>query len=150
MGEFEAILVDLFGGQRGEDAAQVAFERILGNVLDFGERDAQESLQRVAEQRLVAGDLDIGDALHRQRDAAFGVRIVDRYFEGNRAQVEAIDFFEERDAKGAAPLNHAVAHRATVGRLAFAAREDDDLVGLADKEVQPDDADHHDQRHREN
>jgi hypothetical protein len=62
LGEAELVLVDLLGGELGEDAAEVSLERVLGDLDDLRPALAEEPLERVVEERLVAGDLEVRDA----------------------------------------------------------------------------------------
>ena len=63
------LLVDLLGRKLGDDATQVAFQRVFGDAHDAFARIAQEALDGVVQQRLFAGDLDVGDGVNLQRNA---------------------------------------------------------------------------------
>src|SRR5207247_5848199 len=53
--EARLVLVDLFRGELGEHAAQVALQGLLGDLHELLARLAQEALDRVVEQRLLPG-----------------------------------------------------------------------------------------------
>jgi hypothetical protein len=62
LGEAQLVLVDLLGSELGEDATQVPLEGVLGDLDDLLPALAEEALEGVVEERLVAGDLEVGDA----------------------------------------------------------------------------------------
>ena len=76
--EDDLLLVDLFRGHLGDDAAQVTLERVLRDVHDLLLRAAEEALEGVVQQRLFAGNLDVGNGLHVERYAAARERRRDR------------------------------------------------------------------------
>ena len=65
----DLFLVDLFGRQFCDDPAKVSLECIFRHVHDLILPIAEKALDRVVQQRLLAGDLDVGDGLHVERNA---------------------------------------------------------------------------------
>ena len=145
LGEGLLVGVDLLGGHGGEHAAEVALEGLAGGLHDLLAAAAEEALEGVVEQGLLAGDLDVGEALDVERDAALGVGVLDLDLDDHVGQVHAVDGLEQRDADRPAAADDAVAVDLAVLRLAPAAREDQDLVGLADVEDVLDDEDEGDE-----
>jgi streptomycin 6-kinase len=87
----------------GQHAAQVALQRLLGDPHDLAARAAQEALDRVVEQRLLAGQLHVGDAVHVQRDAALRVGALHLDVDRDVGEVDAVDQLEQRHAQRAPP-----------------------------------------------
>ena len=56
VGELQPILVDLLGRQRGQHAAQVPLQRLLGDLLDVAQATSEESLDRVHDDRPESDD----------------------------------------------------------------------------------------------
>ncbi len=103
LGERLAIGVDLLDGQRAEDRAEVAFERLEDDALDLIGRHAEEPLGRAPQRHVVAGDLDVGDGLDRHRDALLGVRLLDAQRDRDDVQREVRDLLEDgQPQRGAA------------------------------------------------
>jgi hypothetical protein len=133
LGEGELVLVDLFWRETRQDPAQVAFEHILGDPDHVIPVLVEEAFDGGSQGGLMTGNLDVGDPLDVQRDAALGVGTVAVHVDDHVGEVEAIDLFDEGDTPAAPTLDDPVAAIA-IGRRSAAATEDEDLVGLADVE----------------
>ena len=133
LGELQAVFVDLFRGEGGQHPAQVAFQGILGNFVNFGQRLAQETLHRVAEGRLIGIDLDVGNRFHIEGNASFGVGIFDGKFDRNGFQRHPGGLLQDGDTNGPPTADQAVADDGAVRELAFPAGEDNHFVGMADQ-----------------
>ena len=136
--EARLVLVDLFGGELGEHAAQVALEGLLGDAHELLAGLAQEALDRVVEEGLLARQRDVGHPVHVQGDATLGVGAAHLDVDGDVREIDAVDELEEGHAQGAPAAHHAVADL-PVADLAHAAGEDEGLVGGAHVEQLLDD-----------
>jgi hypothetical protein len=105
-----AVGVDLFDGQRSEDRSEVAFERLEDHALDLLDGHAEESLGGGAQRHVVAGDLDVGDGIDRDRHAFLGVRTLDLERDRNDVQRQVGDLLQHRDAKRGAASHDAEPH----------------------------------------
>ena len=131
VGEAGLVLVHLLGRELGEHAAQVALQRLLGDPHDLRELLAQEALDGVVQQRILAGQLHVGHPVHVEGDAALGVGSLHLDVDGDVRQLHAVDDLEERHAQRAAAARHAVADL-PLAHPAHPAGEDQRLVGSAD------------------
>jgi hypothetical protein len=133
------VLVHLLGRQAREHAAEVALERLAGDVHDLRARLAEEALDRVVDERLLAGHLDVRDALHGEGDAALGVGPFDLELDDHVREVHRVHRLEQRDPQGAAALHDAVGDLLALrGAPRRRAREDEHLVRRTDVEDVPD------------
>ena len=115
LGELEAILVDLFRGQGCEDTTQVCFEGFLGDLGDRLVGHVQETLNRVGEQRVLARNLDVGNALHVQRDGTLGVGVKNRHLEWDVVEVHPRDLFDQRLTDRKSALDRSIADLSAIG-----------------------------------
>ncbi len=146
--ELEPVLVDLFRGEGGQHAAQVALEGLLGDLVDLVHVLLEEALHRVAEDGLGGGDLHVGDRVDLERDAAGGVGVLHRQGERDGLEAHPRGPLHDGDAQGPSAADHPVAHLAPVGHPAPPAREDDHLVGLADQEKTADERHDREDQHQ--
>ena len=92
----------------------MAFEGLGGDVLDVVDALAQELLGGGGNGDVVALDLDLGDAVHLDRDAFAGVNLGGLHIDGQQFQRKDIDFLEDRPNEHAAAFDDAEAAHATV------------------------------------
>lgn len=128
--ELHAVLVHLFGRQGREHATEIALEGLAGYRHDFKALFAEESLDRVADDRLDARDLHVGYALDGERDAALRVRALCTNVDDHVGHVEPVDALEEREHERASTLHELVADLLVPDPTA-SATDDEHLVGLA-------------------
>ena len=112
-----AVGVDLFDRERAEDRAQVAFERLEDDALDLLGGHAEEPLRRAAQRHVVAGDLDVGDRLDRDRHAFLRVGALDPQRNRDDVEREVRDLLEHRHAQRRAAAHDAEADRRLVALL---------------------------------
>ena len=115
LGELQSILVHFFGRELRDDLAQHAFERLLRRRRNLLRTRAEEALDRVAHADVAARDLDVGDRVHAERDAALRVRVVHRDLDREEPHIHAVDGLEERHAEAAPAVEDLVAARRPVG-----------------------------------
>src|SRR5688572_13743510 len=73
-GELETVFVHLFRSQLRENPSKVPLERLFGNTPNLFGVAAQEALDRVAYERRVAGNLNVCNRIHIQRNPASRIR----------------------------------------------------------------------------
>ena len=146
MRELQPVLVDLFRRQRGEYTAQVGFERLLGDLADLLGGTVEEAFGGVLEQTLGARHLDVGDALHIERDRALRVGVGDRDLERDRVEIHPGDLLQNRDSKRAAALENAIADRSAIRQGARSTGDHGDLIGGTDHDQRTDNHDHEQDR----
>src|SRR5690606_33732126 len=142
LGELDPVAVDLLRREGGEHAAQGALERLARHPQDLLAAADEDALDGVADDRLGAGDLEVGDTLDVERDASLGVGALHPQVDDHVGEVHPVDPLEQRDADAAAALDEPVADLPVPDRAAGAG-EDQDLVGRADVDEPRDDDDHH-------
>ena len=128
LGEGVAVLVNFLDGHRAENGAQMAFERLRGDVADFIGALAEKLFRRGADGNVVALDLDLRHAVHLHRHAFAGIDF--RRLHINRQQFERQDvhLFEHRPDERAAALDDAEADLRAVLAPVFDAGHDQHLV----------------------
>src|SRR5690606_25379220 len=94
---------------------------------------AEEALERVVQQGLLAGNLDVGDPGDAEGNATLGVRILHADLDDHVGEVHAVDALEQRDAERTTATDDAIA-ATFVADVRAEAGEDEHLVGLADVE----------------
>src|SRR4030095_7096653 len=112
-------------------AAQVSLQCVLRDAHDARAIDAQETLDRVVEDRLLARDLDVGDAVDVDGNTALRVRALDGDLDRHVRQIHRIDRLQQRDTQGAAALDDAIADLAP-HRRPLPARDTKQLIALTD------------------
>src|SRR6185295_5184308 len=141
--EHDLLLVDLLGRELGDDAAQVPLQRVLGDERDVVARPPHEALERVVQERLLAGELHVGDGLHVERHAAAGEGVLHRQLDRHVGERHPVDHLDHRHAHRPAAAHQPepdLALPLQAGHRPPAAGEDEHLVGRADVDV-PDDGD---------
>ena len=109
LGEGVAVLVNFLDRHRAENRAQMAFERLRGDVADFVGALAQKLLRRRADGNIVALDLDLGHAVHLHRHAFAGIDLRRLHINGQQFQREDVHLLENRPDERAAALDDAEA-----------------------------------------
>ena len=132
-GEGVAVLVDVLDGHRAQDGAQMAFQGLHGDVLDFVGALAQELLGGGGDGDVVTLDLDLRHAIHAHRHAFAGVDLGRLHIDGQQLERQDVHFLDDRHDEGAAALDDAEAahlHGAVrVDVAVLAAGNDQHLVG---------------------
>ena len=109
LGEGVAVLVNFLDGHRAENGAQMAFQRLRGDVADFVGGFAQKLFRRGADGNVVALDLDLRHAVHLHRHAFAGVNLGRLHINGQQFQREDVHLLENRPDERAAALDDAEA-----------------------------------------
>src|SRR5207247_4429596 len=106
-GEGVAVLVNFLDGHRPEDGAQMAFEGLHGDILDFLNALAEELLGGGGDGNVVALYFDLRDAIHFHRHTFARVNLRRIHVDGEQFQREDVDFFDDRINESAAAFNDA-------------------------------------------
>jgi hypothetical protein len=114
LGEGVAVLVNFLDGHRAENRAQMAFERLHGDVFDVVGALAQELFRRRGDGNVVALDLDLRHAVHLHRHAFAGIDFRRLHINRQQFEREDVHLFEHRPDERAAALDDAEADLARV------------------------------------
>ena len=95
-GEGVAVLVNFLHRHRAENRAQMAFQRLRGDVLDFVRRLAQKLFRRRGDGNVVALDLDLRDAVHLHRHAFARVNFRRLHVDGQQFERKDVHLFDHR------------------------------------------------------
>ena len=87
-GEGVAVLVNILHGHGAQNGAQMAFQSLRGDVLDFVNGLAQDLLGGGGDGNVVALDFDLGHAVHFDRHAFAGVNLGRLHIDGEQFQRE--------------------------------------------------------------
>ena len=105
-GESVAVLVNVFHRHRAQDRAQMAFQRLHGDVLDVLRVFAQELLGGRRDGDVVTLDLDLRHAIHAHRHAFAGIDILLLlHVNGQQFQRELVHLLDHRDDERAAAFH---------------------------------------------
>ena len=131
-GKLIAVLVNVLHGHRAENGAQVAFQGLGCDTLDFVNRLAQHLLGRRGNRDVVAFDFYLGHAVHLHRDAFAGIDFRRLHINGQQFQRKPVHFFKDGDDECAAAFDDAKSARPNRAiRLdisVLASGNDEDLV----------------------
>ena len=108
-GEGVAVLVNILDGHRAENGAQMAFQRLRGDVFDFIDGLAQNLFGGGGDGNVVALDLDLGHAVHFHRHALAGIDLRRLDVNGQQFERKDVHLFQDRPDEGAAALDDAEA-----------------------------------------
>ena len=105
LGEGVAVLVNVLHRHRAQDRAQMAFQRLHGDVLDVLGVLAQELLGGGGDGNVVALDLDLRHAVHAHGHAFAGIDVLLLlHVNGQQLQRQPVHLLDDRDDEGAAAL----------------------------------------------
>ena len=129
----DLVFIELLGSEAGHHAAQVPFQRLLGDMTNVVLAFANQAFDRVVDPGLIAGDLDIGHTRHIERDTTFGVGVLDPQLNDHVAEVEAHHLFKNGDAQSTPSPYRAIPHLAPITSGAAKAGKDQHFTGLTDE-----------------
>ncbi len=108
-GEGVAVLVNVLDRHRAENGAQMAFEGLRGDVLDFVDGLAQDLFGGGGDGDVVALDLDLRHAIDFDRHAFAGIDLGRLHVDGEQFERKNIHLFHHGHDKRAAALDDAEA-----------------------------------------
>jgi hypothetical protein len=103
-GEGVAVLVNILHGHGAENGAQMAFQRLRGDVLDFVNGLAEDLLGGGGDGNVVALDLDLRHAVHFHRHAFAGIDLRRLHINGQQFEREPVHLFKTGMTKVPPPL----------------------------------------------
>ncbi len=107
LGEHVPVLIDLLDRHGAADRAEVAFERLEGDVRNLLPPHAQEAFRGLADGEVGALHLGLRDAVHDDGHALFGVDLGRLHFERHQFEGQDVDALED------GPDERAAAHADT-------------------------------------
>jgi hypothetical protein len=116
-----AVLVNVLDRHRAEDRAQMALERLHGDVLDVLGALAEELLRRRRDRNVVAFHLDLRHAIDAHRHAFARINFGRLHVDGEQLEREQVRHLDDRQDERAAAFHDAEAARE---RLPFRVQED--------------------------
>ena len=103
-GERVAVLVNLLDGHRAENRAQMAFQRLHGDVLDVLGALAEKLFGGGRDGNVVALDLDLRHAIHFHRHAFARVNLGRLHIDREQFEREDVHLLDDRLNERAAAL----------------------------------------------
>ena len=128
LGKRIAILVNFLHRHRAENGAQMAFQRLGGNVADFVRGLAEKLFRRGTNGYIVALDLDLGHAVHLHRHAFAGIDLRRLHIYREQFEREDVHLFENRPNERATALDDAEADLRAILLTVLDAGHDQHLV----------------------
>ncbi len=135
LGELEAVFIDLFWGQAGQNTSQVTLQGFLSNPLDLKRVPTHEAFDCVLYSGWIARHLNVRHSVHIERNPSRRVCIGCVDLDGDGRELHAVDFFDDGPTPRPSTAKHlAVAHAASIGERPTPAGEHQHLIGLANKQ----------------